>query len=531
MIFIKSRTKYIIILGILLSLLTTSWTALATNDSLFFKNKINSLNTTIPKDDSAELLSRSFFKNILSGNKQNGNNKLNIFSSLLQTKCQGVEKESEVIFGIPKYIDVDNNKDTGQQGFDIKAQYLILPWMIFEPDFAIGLLFTVGIERIGSEIKDKDLNVSFSMGENNLRFGYSTPDIAGNEIPDFTRVSSIFLINPLLKYSQVSFYVNPQYSSAQQDKSIVLFAHYDDNEENLRRFSFQFDPPVETQIDLISSREDGKWQYKFERRAAIESKLTATIGRTVDDKEKVTTISIDKLPSDLSFLLDITPFGKEGGQFVYESEKMYDVGLQITTDELGICKYATLKNTPRKIHAQWTPTFLNGSYGISIDSDGTDFTLKDRLENPIINLSINNIASIDINATWNLTDSGDFTVTKNTGLKVDLKFKLGEWIAKLEAEPIATYISTTWHVDLSGYFTIDTNNQPLSTIDILIKGQDVGIEIIGESFKSEDFNISWTIWPIQDWNLDISGDIKFLSLSIDIYLKGIWYHLWPILNK
>lgn len=343
------------------------------------------------------------------------------------------------------------------------------------------------------------------------------------------------MINPLLKYSQVSFYVDPQYSSGQQEKSILLFADYDDDENNHRRFSFQFDPPIETQIDLISSREDGKWQYKFDRRAAIESKLTASIGRTVDGKEKVTTISIDKLPTDLSFLLDITPFGSEGGQFLYESERMYDVELQITTDELGICKYATLKNTPRKIHAEWTPTFLNGSYGISIDSDGTDFTLKDSLLNPFINFSINNIASIDINATWNLTDPGDFTVTKNTELEVNLEFRLGEWVAKLVAQPAeistAKYISTTWHVDLSGYYTIDTNNEPLNAIDILIKGQDVGIEIIGESFKSEDFNISWTIWPIQELDLDIAGDIKFFSLSIDIYLYGLWYHLWPLFNK
>lgn len=526
MIFIKSRTINIIILGILISLLTTSWTALATNDSLFFKEKISNFNPLTSKDYSSELVTKSFFKNILSSN-----NEVNIFSNIIQTKCQGVEKESEIIFGIPKYIDVDNNENTGPEGYDIKAQYLILPWITFEPDFAIGLLFTVGIERIGSEIKDKDLNVSFSMGENDLCFGYSTPDTFGNEIPDFTRVSSIFLINPLLKYSQVSFYVNPQYSSAQQEKSIVLFADYNDEEENHRSFSFQFDPPVETQIDLISSREDGKWQYKFERRAAIESKLIATIGRTVDNEEKITTISVDKLPSDLSFLLDITPFGKEGGQFLYESEKMYDVELQITTDELGLCKYATLKNTPRRIHAEWTPTFLNGSYGISIDSDGTDFILKDRLINPVINLSISNIEKLGINATWNLTDPGDFTVTKSAGLRFDLEFRLEEWIAKLNAQPNATYVSTTWHVDSTGYFTIDTNDDQLSTIDILIKGQDVGIEIIGESFKSEDFNISWTIWPIQDWDLDITGDIKFLSLSIDLYLKGFWYHLWPIFSK
>jgi hypothetical protein len=529
-IFIKSRTVHIIVLGILLTLLTTSWTSLGINNSIFFREEINNLNSKISKDTWTKLVPDNFFKNILSSSKQKSNFKLNIFSNLLETKCQGVEKISEIMFGIPKYIDVDDNENTGQQGYDIKAQYLILPWIIFEPDFAIGLLFTVGIERIGSEIKDKDLNVSFSVGENNLCFGYSTPNTLGNEIPDFTRVSSIFLINPLLKYSQVSFYVNPQYSSGQQEKSIVLFAEYDD-EENHRSFSFEFEPPVETQIDLVSSREDGKWQYNFNRHSTIESKLTATIGRTVEDKDKVTTISIDKLPTNLSFLLDITPFGKEGGEFIYESEKMYDIELNIRTDELGICKFATLKNTPRKIHAEWTPTFQNGSYGISIDSDGTDFTLKDRLENPVINLSVNNIASIDINATWNLTDPGDFTVIKNSGLNVDLEFRLDEWIAKLEAQPTATYISTTWQVDVKGYFTIDTNDEPLSTVDILIKGQDVGIEVIGESFKSEDFNISWTIWPIVEWDLDISGEIKFLSLSIDLYLYGVWYHLWPLFEK
>lgn len=330
------------------------------------------------------------------------------------------------------------------------------------------------------------------------------------------------------KIGGFGFYINPEYSTGAEDKKIVLFADYTD-EGIQRSFSFEYDPPIETQITVISTQEQGQWQYNFNRESSLDSKVTARFKTTQGENEKETIFSIDKLPTDLSFSLELTPFGEEGGQFIYESSEMYDIELMVTTSELGVCRYATMRNTPTKIFAEWTPTLMDGSYSISIESDGTDFILKNSLIDPTVNLTINNIESIDISASWNLTNPGDFTVEKNSELDIDLEFKIGEWIVKLNAQPTANYLSTSWLIDVTGYLHIDTNDQSLSTIDLLIKGGDLGLRTIGESFKAEDFGLGWTLWPPIEWDLDVTGKLNFLSLAIEIFLNGYWYHLWPLL--
>ena len=209
---------------------------------------------------------------------------------------------------------------------------------------------------------------------------------------------------------------------------------------------------------------------------------------------------------------------------------MYDVELIVSTNELGICKYATILNTPRKIIAEWIPTKINGYYSISVDSNGTDFRVMDKLVDPGINFVINNMSTIDVVSYWNFTNPGDFIVKKTTELDVDLDFRIGEWIAKLNAKPTANKVSTTWLIGVTGYITIDTDDKPLTTIDLLIKGEELGLHIIGESFRSEDFDIAWTLWPPVEWDLSVTGNIEFISLVIDIFLNGDWLHLWPLIT-
>jgi hypothetical protein len=227
------------------------------------------------------------------------------------------------------------------------------------------------------------------------------------------------------------------------------------------------------------------------------------------------------------FDLEVTPLTKGGGQFLYESSEMYDVKLIFTSTELGNCSHATIINTPRRLFAEWTPTLTNGHYSIEIDSDGTDFTIKDSLNDPYVDLAVNNLKTIDINATWNLTNPGEFIVRKDTDLDIDLNFIIGKWNVELDAQPIADYISTSWLINTTGYLTIDTGWKPLSSIDLLVKEENFGLHTIGETFKADNFEIDWTIWPIQDIYLDISGRKDFASVSIDIYLNGEWHHLWP----
>lgn len=154
--------------------------------------------------------------------------------------------------------------------------------------------------------------------------------------------------------------------------------------------------------------------------------------------------AINQLPEELSFSLESTPLAKGGGKIIYESDEMHDIEVLITTNELGVCKYATIRNTPRKLIAEWTPTRMNGSYVIRVESDGTAFILKNSLDNPTINFTVNNLESINVTATWNLTNLGDFTVTKDPSLNIDIEFMIGEWIATLDAQPVANHLSASW---------------------------------------------------------------------------------------
>ena len=470
----------------------------------------------------------SFIRNIFNKSSNGQNQQFGLFTSTIYTECDDIKKSTDITFGLFNDINVDNDENTGEDGNDIRVQYLLLPWIEFEPVITVGILFTVSIERIGEEIKDRNFNISLESSDANIKIGFWSPSEAGNEIPDSTRISFMFLFNPFEKISGFRFFINPEYSTGAEDKKIVLFADY--NDEGIERsFSFEYDPPIETQITVISTREEGQWQYNFNRKSSLDSKVTACFKTLQGEDEKETIFSIDKLPLDLSFEIGLTPFGEEGGRFIYESSEMYDIEFMVTTSELGVCKYATMRNTPTKILADWTPTLMDGSYSLSIESDGTDFMLKNSLIDPTINLTVNNIESIDIDASWNLTNPGDFTVGKNSELDIDLEFDIGEWIVKLNAKPTANYLSTSWLIDVTGYLRIDTNDQLLSTVDLLIKGGDFGLKTIGESFKTEDFSLGWTLWPPIEWDLDVSGKLNFLSLAIEIFLNGDWHHLWPLL--
>jgi hypothetical protein len=206
---------------------------------------------------------------------------------------------------------------------------------------------------------------------------------------------------------------------------------------------------------------------------------------------------------------------------------MYDIELRVDSDQLGLCRYAYLKNTPRRIFARWIPKLIDGEYHIEIDSDGSDFYLKDTEIAPTVNLEINDLETIDIDAYWNLTNPGDFTVYKNNDLNVELDFNIQSWVTQLTAEPIAKYIATTWDIASTGYVTYDTNWEPFSQVNLLIKAALIGLHINSQTFKSEDFGVYWTLWPPQDLYVATTGWIDFLTLTINVYLFNTWVHLWP----
>jgi hypothetical protein len=451
-----------------------------------------------------------------------------LLRSSLFTNCDGLEKETEITFARITEIDIDDNPDTGVNGKDISVNYLILPWLNFEYDIGLGLTFTFYIERLNDDLKDRDFSASIEIAQKTIVLGFRSQDEPGNEIPGSIQVSFNAFFYILKRTRGFSLALDPAYNSGNEGKKLELFAEYN-GDDTQKQFNVLFEPAVKTEIGFISTKRQGVWNYDFTRKSSDDCKITTSFRSKEEGQFRDIILSVDKLPSELKFSLGLTPLAFGGGRFLYESSDTYDIELKVQSEELGTCGYSYLKNTPTRLFAEWIPTFFNGEYHIELDSEGTDFILKDDPNNPYINLEINSLKTINVDAYWNLSNPGDFAVYKDTDVHVDLNFTIGDWKARVDVEPTAKNITTTWSIDTAGYMSIDTNWEPFSTMIFEIKGPNIGLWVSGESFKSEDFNIGWTLWPPQDWDLSITGWMDASEItSIYIYLIDRWYRLWPL---
>jgi len=406
------------------------------------------------------------------------------------------------------------------------VQYIILPWIQFSPDLSIGLVFSVLVERIGKEINNSDFKIWLEIGKKDIELGFRSPKEDGNEIPDSTLISFMILFGINEKTRVYKFALNPQYNSGSAGKKIQLFSEYND-EEAQRGFSYEFDPAIKTQTSIKSLRNPGRWEYEYKRETNIDSKVTTVFTKN----EKETSLIINKLPSNLKFQLELTPLSEGGGRFLYESDETYDIELLINSNQQGTCRYATIKNTPKKLYAEWIPTLLNGSISLNIESDGTDIILQDSLTNPITTLKINDLKTVNIDTNWNLSNPGNLIVKKELNLDANIDINIGEWNAKLQAEPSADYVEATWDLGLTGSFSIDTGWETLNSIDLLIQSSDKAISTEGETFRSDDYKLEWVLWPILQIKLIRYGQQESSAIDIDLYANDRWYNIWPWLSS
>jgi len=449
-----------------------------------------------------------------------------ILTGILNTNCNGVEKSTDVFFYQFKEIDVDDNPETGVNGNDIRVQYLLAPWFEFDTDIGLGIAFIIKIDRIGDEIKENDFSATFEILDNEINLGFNSKSEPGNEIPDSTEITFSIYFYFFAQTRGFEISINPQYEGGNEGKKIDLFAAYNSEDEE-REISIQFNPAIQIKTGFLTTKKQGVWRYKFYRESSLSSEVKTSFTTVDNNVVKDISLTIDEIPKDMSFELGLTPLSQGGGQLLYESSEMYNVELQISSGQIRDGGFLYLKNTPRRIFSEWSPTISNGEYHIQIDSDGTDFIVKDAETNPFVNFEINGLENVDFDMYWNLTNPGDLKIYRKSGLSIDFDFELGDWVARLDGQPDADIIYADWYIDNTGYVIFDTNWKPLSTVELFVKGPNVGLWTVGEAFKAEDFRIDWTLWPPQEWNLVVTGDLSFLSISIDIFLNGQWYHLWP----
>ncbi len=451
-----------------------------------------------------------------------------LLTSTIHTTCSGLEKTSEITFGLYNDLDVDGDETNGVNGKDIRVQYYILPWIKVEPDFIIGLKFTVNIERIGEEIKENDFNINATIGNDIISVGYWSPDSIGNEIPNNIQISLLVFFNTADSTKGITVSINPSYSSGIENKKLTFFStYYLEEEQTSHSNYFSFEPPTRTDITIASTRNEGEWAYTFNRDTNADTVLTMGLAKTYQSNTKETIITFDSFPRMVSFSLKITPFSAEGGSVYYKSESMYDMDVLIQTNDFGLCHYAIIKNTPRMLFVKWLPVKEQGWYHLEMDSDGTDIRILDFLQHPSVNLSIYGLTDVDMTAYWNFTNPGTLRITRAPSYHINLSFIIGVWEARLDAQPLAEDISISWLIGITGYLAYDTNWQALNEMDLLIRGSDGGIRTVAQTFKAEDFRLDWTIWPPVEMNIDKTGEIDYISLLIEVYIGGHWYRLWP----
>ncbi len=451
-----------------------------------------------------------------------------LLTSTIHTTCSGLEKTSEITFGLFNDLDVDGDETNGVNGKDIRVQYYILPWIEVEPDFVIGLKFTVNIERIGEEIKEDDFNINATIGNDIISVGYWSPDSAGNEIPKNIQISLLVFFNTADSTKGITVSMDPSYSSGIENKKLTFFStYYLEEEQTSHHNYFSFEPPTGADITIASTRNEGEWEYTFNRDTNADTVLTMGLVKTYQGETKETIITFNTFPRTVSFSLKITPFSSEGGSVYYKSESMYDMDVLIQTNDFGLCHYAIIKNTPRMLFAEWLPVKEQGWYHLEMDSDGTDIRILDFLQHPSVNLSIYGLTDVDMTAYWNFTNPGTLRIMRAPSYHINLSFIIGVWEARLDAQPVAEDISISWLTGITGYLTYDTNWQALNQMDLLIRGSDSGIRTVAQTFKAEDFRLDWTIWPPVELDIHSTGEIDYFSLLIEVYIGGHWYRLWP----
>lgn len=488
-------------------------------------NDCNENNHIVQSNKNEMLDVSSLIKNIFF-RKTDSSSLMDFLTSTVRTKCAETEKTTEITFALFNDIDVDNNENTGINGKDIRIQYLILPYLLPSPDPTIGAQLSVNVERIGDEIKDQSFSLSTNIGENILTVGFNSSEEEHNEIPKSIQLSTTVFLQLTDSTIGFSFYMDPLYESNQEQKKITLFgsAEYGTVTHD---YAFGFEPATETEITIRSTKKPEEWRYTLIRNSLYQTVLTARLSKKAIGETTQTKLTIDPLPDNIDFRLRLTPFSSEGGSLSYQCNQMYDMSVLVETNDLGVCKYALIENTPRRVDAEWIPTRDEGFYHIDIDSEGTNIYLLNTLKNPSINISLTDISTVDMTSFWNMTNPGDFRIIKDPSFHVNLDVLFDEWMARLDAEPTAENIYFSWKSNVSGYLTVDTNQDPLSNINVLIKGPDSGVNIDGETLSADDFHLDWTVWPLSELVINKSGSIDFLSLSIDIFVNNEWYHLWP----
>jgi hypothetical protein len=95
-------------------------------------------------------------------------------------------------------------------------------------------------------------------------------------------------------------------------------------------------------------------------------------------------------------------------------------------------------------------------------------------------------------------------------------------------EFVTTYFELAWNIAEQGGIYVDTNNQYLSTLNIVIgPNYGMGVDITTANIRADEWWVAWNVWPPEELYVVTGGTLYAPYIDIDIYWNGEWKHLWP----
>jgi len=207
----------------------------------------------------------ALWNRLFSSGKTSDFSLISLFTSTITTRYDDIEKTSEISFGLSNEIDIDNDNDTGVNGKDLRIQYILLPYLYADPDFRIGLIYSITLERIADELPDSPFSVSAELGDNIMNLGIGNSEMQGNDIPrKITFSSTLFLRFPDQTIG-FSFSIDPEFDEIQENQVLELFAQFNDGAVD-QEFSFTYESAISTEITISQTKKPQEWEYEFKRR-------------------------------------------------------------------------------------------------------------------------------------------------------------------------------------------------------------------------------------------------------------------------
>lgn len=459
-----------------------------------------------------------------------------MFEAHIHTKCDTVEKDTSILYGLLLPIDVDNNPGTGQNGNDIKVRFYVLP-SFYHEDFGwvMSLSAVVEVERLGEEMKDKDFEIyldvrlsleNYDYGTHEFRLGYSSPE--GKELPSNERVT--FTVYPYLMYDRNPDFIlqnTPIFDGEVSDVDVVASysGSFGGNTFD-HSVAVSFQPAVSSTIKFTPDMNLQKINMDISRSAERDTTLTISYSGETNGEGMDLALTIDKIPAEMAFSVSYSIFGPSGerGTVDYESSSEFNVTMTVKMGRIGLMGCTRVQYLPTHLRAEWTNHIYDGHVNVSTSSSLTEFMVCDDLENPGIYLSVSNITN-SANFSWNMDQGGYVKLdAEKEGPKLDFYGIMGSMRAEVISQLKTDYLFISWNIDQQGYVVLDTHGNWLNTFSLNFTLDDnIGLLIGASLLRADNFRTDWVVWPP---SFQLSGDLTFVGdMVFSVMVGGTWYSL------